>query len=385
MVDKNKYIKYTSEMIPLRHYFHQYPELPNQEIKTTKKIKDILSKWGIKIITTPLNTGVLAEIEGKTSGPIIALRADIDALPVNEKTNLTFKSNNKGVMHACGHDLHMVSLLGAIHYFNEHKDLIKGTIKFLFQPAEETGGGANQVLAKNVLNGVQAIIGFHNNPNLPIGTIALQQGPMMAGCYKFDITIKGRGSHGAKPEKGHDPIITLATIVSSLQTIVSRNIDPQDAVVVSVTHVSAGTVWNVIPNEATLGGTVRLFNLKNTAVVKQHLTEIANNIAKAYEQEVNIIWDERTLPIANDSELTQAVIDNLSIKVNKPILSMAGEDFATYQKKIPGVFAFIGSNGSPTAADWHDPKFVGLDETIPIGIQYFVESALGLLQHLSNK
>ncbi|MFT8459607.1 MAG: amidohydrolase [Liquorilactobacillus ghanensis] len=382
---KEEYSKYINEIIELRHYFHQYPELSNEEFNTTKKLKEVLNNWGVTILKTELSTGLLAEIKGLQPGPIIALRADIDALPIEENTDLDFKSTNPKVMHACGHDLHMSSLLGAIYFFKDHQNLIKGTIKFLFQPAEEAGGGSNQVLAKNVLNGVQAIIGFHNNPNLPIGTIALQQGPMMAGCYKFDITIKGRGSHGAKPEKGHDPIITLATIVSSLQTIVSRNIDPQDAVVVSVTHVSAGTVWNVIPNEATLGGTVRLFNLKNTAVVKQHLTEIANNIAKAYEQEVNIIWDERTLPIANDSELTQAVIDNLSIKVNKPILSMAGEDFATYQKKIPGVFAFIGSNGSPTAADWHDPKFVGLDETIPIGIQYFVESALGLLQHLSNK
>lgn len=383
-MSNNEYLTHLTEITEIRHYLHQHPEVSNQEFETTKKIKELLAKWDVEVLTTNLNTGLLAEIKGPTKGPIIALRTDIDALPVQEKTELAFKSQTANVMHACGHDLHMASLLGAIRYFKEHQELIKGTIRFLFQPAEETGSGANQVLEKNVLAGVQAIVGFHNNPNIPVGTIALQAGPMMAGCYKFEIKIKGKGSHGAKPEKSRDPIVTLATIVSSLQTIVSRNINPQDAVVVSVTHVNAGSVWNVIPNEAVLGGTVRLFNLQNTAIVKQHLDELAQNIAAAYGQSVSIEWEERTLPIANDEKLTQAVLSNLNVPVIKPTLSMAGEDFATYQKEIPGVFAFVGSNGKTNAADWHNPNFVGFDETIPTGIEYFVESGLGLLQYLNQ-
>lgn len=381
---KEDYKKYADEVVQLRHYFHQHPELSNQEIETTEKIKEILTGWGIKIIPTELETGLVAEIKGESKGATIALRADIDALPVEERTDLAFKSESEGIMHACGHDLHITSLLGAIRYFNGHKNLIKGTVRFLFQPAEETGSGANQVLAKDVLHGVQAILGFHNNPNFKTNEIALQKGPMMAGCYKFEIKISGRGSHGAKPEKGSDPIVTLGEMISSLQTIVSRNINPQDAVVVSVTRVSAGSVWNIIPGEAVLGGTVRLFKLENAELVKQRLTKIAENIAAAHDQEVSVDWEERTLPIANDAALTNAVIDNLDFKVVQPILSMAGEDFATYQKQVPGVFAFVGSNGALDAADWHDPKFSGLDETLPTGIGYFVEGALGILNYLNT-
>ncbi|MDN7146524.1 amidohydrolase [Liquorilactobacillus mali] len=373
------------DIIEMRHYFHQYPELSNNEFNTTKKIKEVLNNWGVSILETNLNTGLLAEIKGKKPGSIIALRADIDALPVQEETELAFKSLNPGRMHACGHDLHLTSLLGAIKYFKDNQDQIEGTIRFLFQPAEEAGGGAEQVIEKNVLKGVKAILGFHNNPNLPVGAIALQAGPMMAGCYKFEITIKGQGSHGAKPEKGRDPIITLTEIVGALQTIVSRNVNPQDAVVVSVTNINAGSVWNVIPSEAYLQGTVRLFDEKNAELVKQRLFELTEGIARAYGQIVEIDWSERALPINNDSSLTEVVIDNISSKVHKPLLSMAGEDFATYQKKIPGVFAFVGSNGSSDAADWHEPNFIGLDETLTAGVKYFIEGAEGLLAYLSEE
>ncbi|WP_311407341.1 amidohydrolase [Liquorilactobacillus uvarum] len=382
---KEEYTKNINEIVDLRHYFHQYPELSNNEFNTTKKIKQVLDGWGVTILNTNLNTGLLAEIKGEKPGTIIALRADIDALPVQEETNLAFKSANEGVMHACGHDLHMASLLGAIRFFKDHQDLIRGTLRFLFQPAEEAGGGADQVLAKDVLHGVQALIGFHNNPNLPVGTIALQPGPMMAGCYKFEIKIKGLGSHGAKPEKSRDPITAMATIISSLQTIVSRNINPQDAVVVSITHVNAGKVWNVIPDEAYVQGTVRLFDHENAVLVREKLFELVNGIAQAYGQKAELDWSERALPINNDLTLTQAVIDDLSFKVRQPLLSMAGEDFATYQKEIPGVFAFIGSNGAADAADWHKPDFIGLDETIPTGIEYFVEATRGLIKYLNNK
>ncbi len=382
---KKKIVIDLKEIIELRHYFHQHPELSNNEFNTTKKIKAVLTAWKVSILPTGLDTGILAEIKGKQTGSIIALRADIDALPVQEETSLAFKSLNSGIMHACGHDLHLTSLLGAIKYFKDNRDQIKGTIRFLFQPAEEAGGGAEQVIKKNVLKDVKAILGFHNNPNLPVGTIAVQSGPMMAGCYKFEITIKGQGSHGAKPEKGHDPIIAVTEIVGALQTIVSRNINPQDAVVVSITNINAGNVWNVIPSEAYLQGTVRLFDEKNAKLVRQRLFELTEGIAKAFGQSVEIGWSERALPINNDSNLTQAVINNLSSTVHKPLLSMAGEDFATYQKKIPGVFAFVGSNGAPDAADWHEPNFVGLDETLTTGVDYFIEGAKGLLAYLNEE
>lgn len=182
------------EIVKLRHYFHEYPELSNQEFKTTKKIIEILNKWDIPVVPTKLNTGLLAQIKGDYPGPTIALRADIDALPIEEKTNLSYKSQNTGVMHACGHDIHLSSLLGAAYLLNQHKEKINGTIDLLFQPAEEVGHGGDQVIEKNVLKGVDAIVGFHNMPTLKPGIIAMKKGPLMAGVLSFCDYITWRGN-----------------------------------------------------------------------------------------------------------------------------------------------------------------------------------------------
>lgn len=372
------------EIINLRHQFHRHPELSNQEYETTKQISAILANWGIPIVPTTLATGLLAEIKGKQPGPTIALRADIDALPVQEQTNLSFKSETPGVMHACGHDLHFSSLLGAAYVLNAQRESLKGTVRLLFQPAEEAGHGGDQVLAKHVLDGVQAIVGFHNNPNLPVGQIALQAGPLMAGCYRFLVTIHGAGSHGARPEKGRDPIVAQAAIISQLQTIVSRNNNPFDAVVVSVTKVQAGKTWNVLPGMATFEGTVRTFSDEKTTLVKKRFYDIVQNTAAAFGQTADIDWSVGAYPIHNDSTITAVVKKGLTTPVIKPELTMTGEDFATFEAQIPGTFAFIGSNGRPDAADLHDPQFVGEDETISTAIDYFVESAHSLLTYFNS-
>ncbi|MCP9312002.1 amidohydrolase [Liquorilactobacillus satsumensis] len=374
-----------AEMITLRHQFHQHPELSNQEFATTEKIKQILTEWGISIIPTTLKTGLLAEIQGGKPGAVIALRADLDALPVAEQTDLPFKSQHKGIMHACGHDLHFSSLLGAAYLLHAEKEHLKGTVRLLFQPAEEAGHGGDQVLEKHVLDGVQGIVGFHNNPNLPVGQVAVQAGPLMAGCYKFEVTIHGSGSHGARPEKGKDPIVAQAAIITQLQTIVSRSIRPLDAVVVSVTKVQAGQTWNVLPATATFEGTVRTFTTESTALVKKRFYEIVKRVAAAFEQTVDIDWSVGAYPIHNDPELTAAVIHGLRTQVAVPELTMAGEDFATFENEIPGVFAFIGSNGAVGAADWHEPGYVGKDGTIAAGIDYFIESAHSLLEYFETK
>ncbi|WP_300560219.1 amidohydrolase [Companilactobacillus sp.] len=372
------------EIVSLRHQFHQYPELSNQEFATTEKIKQILTDWNIPIVETDLDTGLLAEIRGNEAGATIALRADIDALPVTEQTNLPYKSKNDGVMHACGHDIHFSSLLGAAYLLNQQKDSLKGTVRLLFQPAEEAGHGGDQVLNKHALDGVQAIAGFHNNPTMPVGQIALDQGPLMAGCYRFVVKIHGNGTHGAQPQKGTDPIVTQAAIISQLQTIVSRNNDPFHAVVVSVTKVNAGKTWNVIPETAIFEGTARTFYEEDTELVKRRFFEIVNNTAQAFGQKAEIDWTTGALPIDNDPEITQVVASGLSQPVVKPVLTMTAEDFATFEAKIPGTFAFIGSNGAKDAADLHDPHYVGSDKTIPVAINYFVETVHSLLNHFNN-
>ncbi|MCV3762754.1 amidohydrolase [Companilactobacillus farciminis] len=373
------------KIIKLRHYFHQHPELSNKEFKTSEKIIEILTDWGIPIVPTDLDTGLLAEIKGDFSGPTIVLRADLDALPVKELTELNFKSVNDGIMHACGHDLHFTSLLGAAFILNNQKDKIHGTVRLLFQPAEEAGHGGDQVLAKHVLDNVKAIVGFHNNPELPIGTIALQSGPMMAGCYHIGVKINGIGSHAAQPEKSQDVIFTQAIIISQLQSIVSRNSNPFHPVVLSITKVRAGHTWNVLPETASFEGTVRTFSKEDAKLVKSRFYNLVENISKAYGQTVEITWTLGAYPIKNDTQITKVVANGLSRKVIKPTLSMTGEDFATFENQIPGTFAFIGSNGNPKAANLHDSHYVGSDQTISTAIDYFVESATSLLDHFQQE
>lgn len=375
--------KLIEQITKWRHEFHQYPELSNQEFNTTQKIERILQDWEIDVLKTDLNTGVVAQIVGNHSGNKVTLRADIDALPVIEKTNLSFKSKNNGVMHACGHDLHLSSLLGAAYILSRHSKEFDGVIQLLFQPAEEVGHGADQVLNRHILDDTDAIVGFHNNPNLPIGTIGLKAGALMAGCYHFTINIRGAASHGARPEKGHDPIAAQAAIVSQLQTIVSRNVKPLDTVVVSVTKVHGGETWNVIPESVQLEGTVRTFDDYNTNLVRNRMEKIAKSVAESFDETADVNWSIGAVPINNDQQLTGQVISAVKqhATIIEPELSMAGEDFATFQQRIPGVFAFIGSNGNADAADWHDPNFVGLDATLPVGIQYFVDAARALLNY----
>ncbi|WP_125710049.1 amidohydrolase [Companilactobacillus zhongbaensis] len=375
---------FLTEIIQLRHEFHQNPELSNQEFQTTKRITEILTDWQIPIEKTDLDTGLLAVIEGTEPGPTIALRADIDALPIQEQTDIPFKSQNPGVMHACGHDLHLASLLGAAYQLNQQKDSLKGTIKLLFQPAEEVGHGGDQVLDKHVLDGVEAIIGFHNQPDLLVGEIALKSGALMAGCYHFDITIEGKGAHAAQPQNGTDVVVTQAAIVTQLQTIVSRNQDPFHAVVVSVTKVNAGKTWNVLPETATLEGTVRTFNQADTEKAKQRLIQIAKNTAATYNQTATVNWTTGADPINNNEKITNLVKQGLTKKVTQPKLTMTAEDFATFETKIPGTFAFIGSNGAKKAKGVHDPNYKGKDETIKTGIQYFIESAKSVLEGLDK-
>nr|WP_245994780.1 amidohydrolase [Companilactobacillus furfuricola] len=368
----------------LRHEFHQYPELSNHEFETTKKISQILTNWQIPIEPTDLDTGLLAVIKGANPGPTIALRADIDGLPIQEQTALSYKSKNPGVMHACGHDLHLSSLLGAAYQLNQQKDQLNGTVKLLFQPAEEEGFGADQVLEKNVLDDVEAIIGFHNQPDLPVGEIALKAGTLMAGCYHFDITIKGAGTHAAQPQNGTDVVVTQAAIITQLQTIVSRNQDPFHAAVVSVTKVNAGKTWNVLPETAKLEGTVRAFTEADAEKVQQRLIQIVTKTAESFEQTATVNWTRGADPINNDPIITDLVKQGLTTEISQPKLTMTAEDFATFETKIPGTFAFIGSNGSKNAHGVHDPSFEGKDETIETGIRYFVESGKSVLSGLSK-
>ncbi|MDP5885790.1 amidohydrolase [Streptococcus mutans] len=364
----------------IRHYLHQHPEISENEFETTAFIKKHLKDLGIEPLAYPLKTGVIAEIG--SGQPIIALRADIDALPIIEKTGLAYASKN-GAMHACGHDFHQTSLLGAAQILKEREAEIKGTVRLIFQPAEENFQGAYQVIEAGGIEGVSAIIGYHNNPHLKPGQIGLRSGAIMAGVEQFEVTVAGISAHAARPDLGVDTVLAITTMIHNLQQIVSRTVSPFDSAVLSVTHIDVGTTWNVLPAKGFFEGTIRTFDPKIRLAVINKFTKIVETTAEQFGAQVSIQWGNSPKVTYNDATLTPLIFENskTSAQVIETLPSTGGEDFAAYQEKIPGVFAFVGSNGADNAPDWHHDDFIVKDEALPTAVNYFVENAFKLLEY----
>ncbi|HHF7060998.1 TPA: amidohydrolase [Streptococcus mutans] len=364
----------------IRHYLHQHPEISENEFETTAFIKKHLKDLGIEPLDYPLKTGVIAEIG--SGQPIIALRADIDALPIIEKTGLAYASKN-GAMHACGHDFHQTSLLGAAQILKERETEIKGTVRLIFQPAEENFQGAYQVIEAGGIEGVSAIIGYHNNPHLKPGQIGLRSGAIMAGVEQFEVTVAGISAHAARPDLGVDTVLAITTMIHNLQQIVSRTVSPFDSAVLSVTHIDVGTTWNVLPAKGFFEGTIRTFDPKIRLAVINKFTKIVETTAEQFSAQVSIQWGNSPKVTYNDATLTPLIFENSKTfaQVIETLPSTGGEDFAAYQEKIPGVFAFVGSNGTDNAPDWHHDDFIVKDEALPSAVNYFVENAFKLLEY----
>lgn len=364
----------------IRHYLHQHPEISENEFETTAFIKKHLKDLGIEPLAYPLKTGVIAEIG--SGQPIIALRADIDALPIIEKTGLAYASKN-GAMHACGHDFHQTSLLGAAQILKEREAEIKGTVRLIFQPAEENFQGAYQVIEAGGIEGVSAIIGYHNNPHLKPGQIGLRSGAIMAGVEQFEVTVAGISAHAARPDLGVDTVLAITTMIHNLQQIVARTVSPFDSAVLSVTHIDVGTTWNVLPAKGFFEGTIRTFDPKIRLAVINKFTKIVETTAEQFGAQVSIQWENSPKVTYNDATLTPLIFENSKTfaQVIETLPSTGGEDFAAYQEKIPGVFAFVGSNGADNAPDWHHDDFIVKDEALPTAVNYFVENAFKLLEY----
>ena len=373
------------ELAEIRHYIHRHPELSGQEYQTTAFLRERLEELGIRILESGLKTGLIAEIgSGK---PVVALRADIDALPILEQTNLPYQSQHPGVMHACGHDFHQTSLLGAAALLKEKEDQLEGTIRLIFQPAEEISEGASDVLATGLLEDVQGIIGFHNMPQLKAGQLALNAGAMMAGVEKFKVTVTGVSSHAARPDLGVDTVTAVTTMVQNVQLLISRTVSPFETAVLSITHLDVGTTWNVLPKTGYFEGTIRSFNPSVQRELKEHFISIIRHIAKSLEVDVAFEWGVTPPVTFNDEELTKVVWeasqDLAEVLPANP--STAGEDFAFYQERIPGVFAFIGSNGDPDAPDLHHDHMTIDDAAFQVSVPYYVENAQALLRYFKEK
>lgn len=367
-------VELEKRLITIRRHLHQNPELSREEFETTKSIQKWLQEEGIEIRQTNMQTGVFADIVGKNPGPIVAIRADIDALPIEEQTGLPYASKISGKMHACGHDFHTAAALGAAFLLKESQSELSGTVRLIFQPAEESSGGAISVIKDGQLDGVKAIVGLHNKPDLAVGTIGLKEGPLMAAVDRFNITLRGKGSHAALPHMGKDPISASAQLITALQNIVSRNISPLQSAVVSVTKIQGGNTWNVIPEDVTLEGTIRTFDALIREEVKENIRKMVEHIAIAFSQEGTVKWSPGPPPVLNESKVTEIVrkvAKSQSLHVINPEPSMAGEDFANYQELIPGTFAFFGTSGNE---DWHHPAFT-VDETAIIKAAYFLSES----------
>jgi amidohydrolase len=348
--------------IEWRRYFHQYPELSNQEVKTAAKIAEHLKSLGLDVQTGVARTGVVGLLPTGKPGPVIGLRADMDALPVNERDSLSFASKEKaiyneketGVMHACGHDSHMAILMAVAEVLSKNKADLKGMVKFIFQPAEEgagtTPGGAKMMVDEGVLENphVDVMFGLHIQSTVPAGTIAYRPGGLMAAPDFFSIKIKGKGAHGSTPWDGVDPIVIGAQIVLGLQTIISRQTElTSNPAVITIGRFNSGIRENIIPEEAVMSGTIRTFDKKMQADIYQRMKTTAENIAESSGATAEVTINPGSPVTYNDIALTEKMIPSLQRAAEAPNTKQVnpvtmGEDFSYFQEKIPGLFFFIG-------------------------------------------
>jgi hippurate hydrolase len=360
-----------------RHDLHQHPELAFEEHRTAKKIAEYLKLIGVDEITTDVgDTGVVGIIrEGE--GPSIALRADFDALPISETGAHHYISTNDGVMHACGHDGHTVMLLAAAEYLVKNRPF-KGTVVLVFQGGEETLTGAPAMLKDNLLTRFpfESIYTLHSWPGAPTNAMFVNQGPVMASVNNFDITITGAGGHAAMPHLTPDPIVAGAEIITSLQSLVSRQIDPQDPLVLSCTAFHAGRAYNVIPNEVKIKGTARFLKHEMVTWLPERMNQIISGVARAHDVSANLDFQSICPPTLNtkkESLLAKKVIDTMlgeNLKGKEKAVSMGSDDFCFYLEEVPGAYVYIG-NGEDSAS-LHHSQYNFNDEAIPVGAAFYV-------------
>ncbi len=391
-----------SKVISWRHYFHKNPELSNREFKTAEKIAEHLRSLGMDVQTGVGKTGVVAILKGDNPGKVVALRADIDALPVTERNDLPFKSEvvtnflntETGVMHACGHDTHISILMGVAEVLSKNTHLINGTVTFIFQPAEEgpppgEEGGAALMIKEGVLKNpdVDAIFGLHINSSTPVGTIRYKSGGTMAAVERFVVTVRGKGTHGSAPWTGVDPILISAKIIDGFQSIISRESDlVREPAVITVGKITSGTRFNIIPESAELIGTVRTLDPDMRSHIIRRMTEMAADIAKAYGGSATIAWKNNTVVTYNDPQLTAQMVPTLETaaganNVETMKASTGGEDFSFYQEVIPGFYFFLGgmTPGNKTPYPHHTPDFKIDDAGMLLGVKALSQLSIDYL------
>lgn len=374
--------KLQPQLVEWRRHLHQRPELGFKEHLTAEFIAQKLQEWGIEHQTGVAQTGIVATIDSGRPGPVLAIRADIDALPIQELNDVPYKSIHDGIMHACGHDGHTAIALGTAHYLANHRQDFSGIVKIIFQPAEEGPGGAQPMISAGVLKNpdVDAIIGLHLWNNLPLGTVGVRSGALMAATERFNCTIFGKGGHGAMPHQTVDSIVVAAQIVNALQTIVARNVNPIDSAVVTVGELNAGTAFNVIANTARMGGTVRYFNLAYQDYFGKRIEQIIAGVCQSHGASYELNYRPLYPPTINDKKIAALVESVAKSVVETPVdvepecQTMGGEDMSYFLQAVPGCYFFLGSANPEKnlAYPHHHPRF-DFDETVlAMGVEMFV-------------
>ena len=385
--------KHLNRILSLRWDIHKNPELSNEESKTAALVADILRETGMEVTTSIGGHGVLGVLRGSLPGGTVALRADMDALPMEEKTGLSGASSIKGVMHACGHDVHTAMLLGAALVLSDMKETLSGTVKFIFQPAEENNpeGGAPAMIREGVLKNpdVDALFGMHVWPALETGIIATRPGALMGASDRLFLTISGRGAHGSEPENGVDAIAIAAQVICALQTIVSRKVSPLDSAVVSLGTIRGGDRYNVIAEEVRLEGTVRTLNPEIQDRMPGWISAVSEGVARGMGGESHSDYVKGYPPLLNDADLARNTIGKLKeilgddkvLTVEKPALG--GEDFSFFSREVPSLFLWLGCRPEGVSKEemppLHNNRFVPDEKAIPLGVEVLAFSALEYL------
>ena len=371
------------EMCSWRQYLHQYPETAFEEINTSKFISSKLKEFGLCVHEGLGQTGVVASISSGNSQKRIALRADMDALYINEKNDFSYKSKNEGKMHACGHDGHAAMLLGAAKYLAKHQDF-DGAVYFIFQPAEEGRAGAKQMIDDGLFDlfPVDCVFGLHNFPDIPTGHFAIKPGAMMASFDCFEIVLSGQATHAAMPHLGNDVFVAAAQIINALQTVVSRNVNPADSAVLSITQVHGGNTWNAIPESVVLRGTYRCFNEDIQKLIKNRIMQIVELSAQSFDLKAKIAINPENpgYPVTHNSDEETDIAVKVAQelvgldKVNlQPIPSMGSEDFAFMLLEKPGCYVWLGNGSSDGGCLLHNPHYDFNDEILVVGASYWVK------------
>ncbi|MFZ6749412.1 M20 aminoacylase family protein [Undibacterium sp. Ren11W] len=383
-------LAFHTELQQIRRDIHAHPELCFEEHRTSELVANKLQEWGIPVVRGLAGTGIVGVIKNGNSAKAIGLRADMDALPMQEINSFAHTSQHDGKMHACGHDGHTAMLLGAAHYLSQHKNF-DGTVYVIFQPAEEGGGGAKRMIDEGLFDlcPMDAVYGMHNWPGAAVGSFGVRVGPMMASSNEFEVVVSGKGSHAAQPHKSVDPIMVAVQIAQSWQTIISRNTSPLESAVLSITQIHSGSATNVIPDQATLIGTVRGFTNEVIDLLERRMQAIAEHTAAAFDANVQFSFKRNYPPLVNHADETafaaqvmQSIvgIEHVDVQVEP---TMGAEDFAFMLQNKPGCYVFIG-NGEGEHRDFghglgpcnlHNPSYDFNDDLLPIGATYWVRLA----------